>query len=64
MAQWIKELAAKLEGLSLNPQVTWWKERTDSCKLSFDLHIHVPWHRGIHTATPPLTHVLCKEKLG
>lgn len=35
------------------PGPMWWKERTDLCKLSFDLHLCIPWHpcEHIHTCT-------------
>lgn len=40
MAPWVKALASKSGDLSSipGPHVVWWKERTDSCKLPFDLH--------------------------
>lgn len=34
IALWLKALAAKSDDLSLSPGPTWWKEGTDSLKLS------------------------------
>lgn len=48
MAQWVKTHTSKPDGLSLLSRthiVEELKERTDSSKLSSDLHIHEPWHR-------------------
>lgn len=47
VAQWVKTHASKPYGLSLLSRtyiVEELKERTDSSTLSFDLHIHEPWH--------------------
>lgn len=52
MAQWVKALTAKPENLSSIPGPTWWKKRTDSCKLSSDLHMCL----GTCSHTYPCTH--------
>lgn len=39
MALWLKVLATKTDGHEFDPP-GWWKERTNSCKLSPDLHVY------------------------
>lgn len=39
MAQWVKALTAKPDNHSLIPRTHRWKDRTDSHKLFFGLHI-------------------------
>lgn len=54
MARQAKVLAAKPDDLSLVPRTPWWKERTSSCRVSSDLHLHTL--HGTHTYTCPLIH--------
>lgn len=41
MAQWVKFLLYKPNSLSFIPQISQWKERIDSPKVSSDLHVCV-----------------------
>lgn len=46
MLQWVKAIAEQAQGAKLNSEpMQRWKERTDSTRLSFDLH----GCRGTHT---------------
>ena len=48
-AQQMMALTAQPDSLSSTPGPTWWKERTNSHKLFFDLHIHGVVHfRHMH----------------
>lgn len=54
IAQLVKTPATKPEDLSLVSKThTWWRGRTDSSELSFDLHmcpdLCVPMHTHVHT---------------
>jgi len=39
VAHWFKSLTVKSDDLILTLRPTWWKEKTDCCKLAFDLHL-------------------------
>lgn len=40
MVQWVKRLSPQLVNVNLFPRPTWWKKRTSSHKLPFDLHMY------------------------
>lgn len=42
MAQQVKGLAGKSDGLHLIPGTKFWKDKTDYCRLSSDLHSALP----------------------
>lgn len=44
MSQWPRGFAARLTARVQSLAPTWWKERTDTCKLSFDLQMWVTVH--------------------
>lgn len=48
MAQLVEALDIKPDEL-LHPKNIWWKERTNSSKLSFGLHTHACTHTHMHT---------------
>lgn len=50
-------LSANPDGWSSVPVLKWWRERTDSHKLSSDLHTHAAIQTHIHTQT----HILNKQ---
>lgn len=39
MGQWVMVLTPKIDNLNFTTGPVWWKEKTDSCKLSSNLHI-------------------------
>lgn len=55
MSQCVAALAANLDGLGLISGPRWWKERTDSSQLFFDLYAHMPACHGMTSMCP---HVL------
>ena len=55
MAQWIKKPARNLMAW-IPSSDTWWEERTDFHKLSFDFHTHKHTHTHTHTHHVILTH--------
>lgn len=56
MTQWVNVTAAKPGGFEFSPWDPWWKEKTNSQKLSSDFHMLPVARAHTHTCTHTLMH--------